>query len=44
LLIETCKLKAVDPLAYLNNTLTAIVNGQEQGQIEGLLPWNYQAE
>lgn len=24
--IETCKLNAVDPLAYLANTLTAIVN------------------
>ena len=40
-LIETCKLKAVDPQAYLTVTLTAIVNGQKQSQIEELLPWNY---
>lgn len=26
-LSETCKLNAVDPLAYLANTLTAMVNG-----------------
>ncbi|WP_261317261.1 transposase domain-containing protein, partial [Rhizobium leguminosarum] len=40
-LVETCKLNAVDPLAYLTATLTAIVNGHKQCQIEGLLPWNY---
>lgn len=42
-LIETCKLNAVDPLAYLTATLTAIVSGHKQSQIEGLLPWNYPA-
>ncbi|NEH88046.1 hypothetical protein GR239_29270 [Rhizobium leguminosarum] len=26
--------------AYLTATLTAIVNGHRQSQIEGLLPWN----
>lgn len=40
-LIETCKLNAVDPLAYSTSTLTAIVNGHMLRQIEGLLPWNY---
>lgn len=40
-LIETCKLNAVDPLAYLSATLTAIVNGHMQSRIEELLPWNY---
>lgn len=39
-LIETCKLNAIDPFAYLANTLIAIVNGHKQSQIEGLLPWN----
>ncbi|MBB4274108.1 hypothetical protein GGE12_001863 [Rhizobium mongolense] len=39
-LIETCKLNAVDPQAYLTNTLTAIINGHKQSQIEALLPWN----
>lgn len=40
-LIETCKLNVVDPLAYLSATLTAIVNGHRQSQIEELMPWNY---
>ena len=40
-LIETCKLNNVDPLAYLTRTLTAIVNGHKQSQVEGLLPWKY---
>ncbi|MGW9947351.1 transposase [Rhizobium leguminosarum] len=39
-LVETCKLNAVDPLSYLTATLTAIVNGHKQSQIESLLPWN----
>lgn len=42
-LIETCKLNAVDPLDYLASTLTAIVNGHKQSQIDVLLPWNYRA-
>lgn len=40
-LIETCKLNAVDPLAYLTATLAAIVNGHKQSCIDELLPWNY---
>ena len=40
-LIETCKLNAVDPLAYLADTLTAIINGHKQSRINELLPWNY---
>lgn len=40
-LIETCKLNAVDPLAYLTATLTAIVNGHKQTRIGELLPWNW---
>ncbi|MEI3854985.1 MULTISPECIES: IS66 family transposase [unclassified Ensifer] len=40
-LIETCKLNAVNPLPYLTATLTAIVNGHKQSQIDELLPWNY---
>ncbi len=42
-LIETCKLNAVDPLAYLTKTPTFIGNGRKQSQIEGILPWNYEA-
>ncbi|MDF0699440.1 IS66 family transposase [Rhizobium sp. MC63] len=41
-LIETCKLNAIDPYAYLTSTLTTIVNGHKQRRIEELLPWNYQ--
>ena len=40
-LIETCKLNAVDPQAYLTATLTAIVKGHKQSQIQELLPWNF---
>jgi hypothetical protein len=40
-LIEICKLNDLDPHAYLANTLTAIVEGQKQSQINDLLPWNY---
>ncbi|KEO52199.1 transposase [Thioclava indica] len=38
---ETCKLNDVDPHSYLANTLTAIVEGHKQSQINDLLPWNY---
>ncbi|MDQ1195390.1 putative hemolysin [Rhizobium sp. SORGH_AS 787] len=40
-LIETCKLNAVDPLAYMTATLTTTVNGHRQGRIAELMPWNY---
>lgn len=40
-LIETCKMNAVDPYAWLASTLSAIVNGHKQSQIDQLLPWNY---
>lgn len=40
-LIETCKMNDVDPHAWLANTLTSIVNGHKQSQIDDLLPWNY---
>lgn len=40
-LIETCKLNAIDPYAWLNDTLTSIVNGHKQSRIDELLPWNY---
>ncbi len=39
-LIETSKLHDVDPHAYLTGTLTAIVNGHKQSEIDALLPWN----
>ena len=39
-LVETCNLNAIEPHAYLTQTLRAIVNGHKQSQIEDLLPWN----
>lgn len=42
-LIETCKLNTVDPHAWLTATLTAIVRGHRQSQVDELLPWNYTA-
>lgn len=43
-LIETCKMNSMDPHTWLAATLTAIVSGHEQSQIDELLPWNYAAK
>ena len=40
-LIETCKLNAVDPHAYLAHTLTRLVNRHPASQIDQLMPWTY---
>jgi transposase len=40
-LIETCKLNAVDPQAYLADVLNRLVDGWPMRQIDGLLPWAY---
>lgn len=40
-LIETCKLSGVEPLGYLADVLTRIVNGHPNSQIDDLLPWAY---
>jgi hypothetical protein len=40
-LIETCKLNDIDPLAYLTEVLTRIVNGHPNRDIDQLLPWAY---
>ena len=40
-LIETCKLNAVDPEAYLGATITCIVQGHPKSRIDELLPWAY---
>jgi transposase len=40
-LIETCKLNDIDPLAYLTDVLTRIVNGHSNRDIDKLLPWAY---
>ncbi len=43
-LIETCKLNAVEPHAWLTKTLTAIATGHKQARIEQLLHWNYKLD
>ena len=43
-LVETCKLNDVDPLAYLTDALTSIVNGHPNRDIDQLLPWSYRAQ
>jgi transposase len=40
-LIETCKLNDVDPLAYLTDVLTRIINGHPNSEIDHLIPWAY---
>ena len=40
-LIETCKLNRVEPLGYIADVLTRIVNGHLNSQIDDLLPWAY---
>ena len=43
-LVETCKINDVDPLAYLTDVLTRIVNGHPNRDINLLLPWAYRAQ
>jgi len=40
-LIETCKLNDVEPLGYLADVLTRVVNGHPNSQLDDLLPWAY---
>lgn len=40
-LIETCKLNAVEPQAYLGDVLTRLVDRHPAGQIDDLMPWAY---
>ena len=40
-LIETCKLNGVDPQAWMADTLTKIVSGHPNSEIDDLLPWAY---
>lgn len=43
-LIETCKINEIDPLAYLTDVLTRIVNGHPNRDIDQLLPWTYRGQ
>ena len=43
-LLETCKLNGVDPLAWLTDVLTKLVNLWPASRIEELMPWSYAAK
>ncbi len=43
-LIETAKLNGVEPMAYLTDVITNIVNGHPNSQIDELLPWSYRPD
>ena len=43
LLIETCKLKGVNPHTYLTDVISKIVNGHPNSRIDEFLPWAYPA-
>jgi hypothetical protein len=40
-LIETCKLNGVNPLTYITDLLTRLVNGWPQHRIDELMPWHW---
>jgi transposase len=40
-LIETCKLNCVDPLAWMTDVLTKLVNLWPASRIGELMPWTY---
>ena len=40
-LSETCKLNAVDPLAWTTDVLTKLVNRWPDSRIGELMPWAY---
>jgi hypothetical protein len=42
-LVESCKLNAVDPLAWITDTLTKLVNLWPASRIDELMPWAYAA-
>jgi transposase len=39
--LRPAKLNGVEPLGYLADVLTRIVNGHPNSQIDELLPWAY---
>jgi transposase len=43
-LIETCKINDVDPMGYLTDVITRILNGHPNSDIDQLLPWAYRKQ
>jgi transposase len=42
-IIATCKMSDVDPVAYVDHTLRAILDGHPRSRIDDLMPWAFQA-
>ena len=42
-LLQTCKMNAVDPAAWLTQTLERIAGKWPNAKLDALMPWNYQA-
>jgi transposase len=42
-LLQTCKMNAVDPAAWLTQTLERIASQWPNAKLDALMPWNYQA-
>jgi transposase len=40
-IVATCKLNDVNPLAYIADTLRAILDGHPQSRVDELMPWNF---
>lgn len=40
-ILATCKLAEVNPVAYIAETLRAILDGHPQSRIEDLMPWRF---
>lgn len=40
-IVATCKLSDVNPVAYIAETLCAILDGHPKSQIEALMPWHF---
>ena len=40
-LVATCRLNDVNPVAYIAETLDAIINGHPQSAVEDLMPWRF---
>ena len=40
-LVDTCKLNAVEPHAYIADVLTRLINGHPNSRLDQLLPWAY---
>ncbi|WP_456727180.1 transposase domain-containing protein [Bradyrhizobium sp. USDA 3397] len=40
-IVTTCKLHDVNPVAYIAETLEAIIDGLPHSRIEDLMPWRF---